>query len=307
MLNELQRRLRDRQPSPLSDSRFDQSHERFEGQSNQQTQILEWLQRFGGDQIERRLNTAGGQRNTFRVLSVGCGSGILDLPLIKTLNNQIETSGSGGMIHYTGIDPNPVACSRFRDEFRNLKLASTELSVLEKTVESYQHDQLVDLTHVVHSMYYFAEPAASLQTLIQHVAEDGELVIFQAPKGELNLLADCFWQDQFKNLIWFSADLDEHLQKTGISFTRSRLDAEVDITACFDSDCSNGRLTFDFIVQSDCENLSDPIRRSVLDYLQSISRVDGGKVLAPHPVDVFVIHQSATSWIQSDARDACSP
>ncbi|MFT4556479.1 MAG: class I SAM-dependent methyltransferase [Planctomycetales bacterium] len=295
MLNDLKRSLRNLQPNPLSDRRFDESHEWFEGQSNQQTQILEWLQCFGCHQIERRCGKAGAEREPFRVLSVGCGSGILDLPLIKTLADQIKTCDAGGMIHYTGIDPNPVACDRFRVEFRKLDVASTELSVLEETVESYEQDQLVDLTHVVHSMYYFAEPAVSLHSLIQHVAEDGELVIFQAPKGELNRLADCFWQEHLNDPIWFSADLDEHLQETGISFTRSRLDAEVDITTCFDSDCSNGCLTFDFMVQSDCENLPEPIRCTVLDYLRSISRVNDGKVLAPHPVDVFLIHQSATS------------
>ncbi len=295
MLNDLKRSLRDLQPSPLSDHRFDESHEWFEGQSNQQTQILEWVKRFGCDQIEGRSDQFGTEREAFRVLSVGCGSGILDLPLITALADQITACDAGGTIHYTGIDPNPVACDRFRFEFRKLDVAATELSVLKETVESYEHDQLVDLTHVVHSLYYFAEPAASLRTLIQHVAEDGELVIFQAPKAELNLLADCFWQDQFKAPIWFSDDLEHHLQETGIAFTRSRLNAEVDVTACFDCDSSEGRLTFDFIVQSDCENLSQPIRRRVLDYLQAISRVDDGQVLAPHPVDVFVIHQSGTS------------
>lgn len=295
MLNELKRSLRDLQPSPLSDRRFDQSHERFEGQSNQQTQILEWLQHFGCQQIERRSGKADTTRKAFRVLSVGCGSGILDLPLIKTFADQIDARDSGGNIQYTGIDPNPVACERFRDEFRKLNDTATELSVLEETVESYQHDQLIDLTHVVHSMYYFADPAVSLQALIQRVAEEGELVIFQAPKGELNLLADCFWQEHLKDPIWFSADLESHLQEAGISFTQSRLNAEVDITACFDSECSKGRLTFDFIVQSDCEKLPEPIRRSVLDYLRAISRAEDGKVLAPHPVDVFMIHQPATS------------
>lgn len=292
MLNDLKQSLRNLQPSPLSDDRFDQSHQLFEGQSSQQAQILEWLQRFGRNQIERRFRKMGAKREKFRILSVGCGSGILDLPLIKSLAGQIEAHDAGRMIHYTAIDPNYIACARFRDEFCNQEIKSIELSVLEETVESYEHDQLVDLTHVVHSMYYFAEPGISLQLLLERVAENGELVIFQAPKGELNLLADCFWQGHAKDPIWFSTDLDKHLQETGISFTRSRLDAEVDVTACFEDDCPKGRLIFDFLVQSDCEDLSKRIRRSVLDHLQAISRVDDGKVFAPHPVDVFVIHQS---------------
>lgn len=307
MLNELKRRLRDRPPKPLSDRRFDESHERFEGQSNQQAQILDWLQRFGIGQMQRHAANTDTPKETFRVLSVGCGSGILDLPLIQTLADHIKTSGDDRLIHYTGIDPNVVACDRFRDEFIDRGINSTKLSVLEETVESYDHAEPFDLTHVVHSMYYFAEPDVSLQLLIEHVAEDGELVIFQAPKGELNRLADCFWQGHVKDAIWFSDDLDEHLKETDVSFTRSRLDAEVDVTDCFDSDCPNGRLTFDFLVQSDCENLPEPIRNRVLDHLRSISRVKDGKILAPHPVDVFVIHQSAESQIHSEARAACSP
>ncbi|WP_160148071.1 methyltransferase domain-containing protein [Rubripirellula obstinata] len=297
---------------PLSDQRFDESHEWFEGQSNQQAQILGWLRRFGKSQIERRADDLAANGETFRVLSVGCGSGILDLPLIKTLADQIEsgrnqTDVKDPVIHYTGIDPNPVACGRFRDEFDNLGTESVELSVLEETVESYDHNQSMDLTHVVHSMYYFGDPAVSLRTLIQNVADDGELVIFQAPKGELNRLADCFWQGHVSDPIWFSADLEKHLQETGISFTRSCLEAEVDVTDCFDDSCPKGRLTFDFIVQSDCEQLSAPIRRSVLEHLRSISRIDGQKIYAPHPVDIFVIHQSDEAQIQSDARVACSP
>jgi SAM-dependent methyltransferase len=239
----------------------------------------------------------GSKREPFRVLSVGCGSGILDLPLIQAFDEEVQSLGDSGrddgvVIHYTGIDPNPVACARFRDEFRKLEIPSIELSVLEETVETHRQDQLVDLTHVVHSLYYFADPAVSLQSLIERVADHGELVIFQAPKGELNLLANCFWEEHTKDAIWFSDELDEHLQSMRISFTRSRLDAEVDITDCFQSDCSKGRLLFDFLVQSDCNELPEPIRNRVLDYLRTISRIDDGKVLAPHPVDVFVIDQS---------------
>lgn len=289
MLNELKRNLRDFQASPLSDHRFDESHECFEGQSNQQEQILQCLRDFGRHQIDRRVTKAIATERVFRVLSVGCGSGILDLPLIKTLADQISNGNSASKIHYTGIDPNPVACDRFRNEFLKLSLSSSQLKVLEDTVESYDHDNQFDLIHVVHALYYFVEPAVALQKLIRIVADEGQLVIFQAPKAELNQLADCFWQDHLKDPIWFSEDLEDHLLKVNASFIKSRLDAEVDVTNCFESNDTNGQLTLDFIVQSHCENLSQPIRQSVLSYLKSISRVHNGKVLAPHPVDVFII------------------
>ncbi len=307
MLNDLKHLLHDFQPISLSDQRFDQSHEYFEGQSNQQAQVLQWLQHFGGNQIQRWSEKGLGARGPFRVLSVGCGSGILDLPLIERLAEQIESSGSNSSMHYTGIDPNPVACERFREEYVRLNTNSSELLVLEETVETHQWVEKMDLTHVVHSLYYFADPAVSLRALIKNVAVDGELVIFQAPKAELNLLADCFWQGHGEDPIWFSAELERHLQDTGTMFTKSRVDAEVDVTDCFDLGCLQGRLTFDFIIQSDSESLPAPIFRKVLDYLKAISRRHEGRVLAPHPVDVFVVRQSDDSTTQPDARLACSP
>lgn len=292
-LSELRRSLADFQPTALSDLRFDQSHETFEGKSNQQDQIREWLHQFAAAQVQRFRASNDADGNAFRILSVGCGSGILDLPLIQSLAIEKTNANHAGTIHYTGIDPNPVACDRFRAAFDRMEVDAVELSVLEETVDSYKYSQPFDLTHVVHSLYYFDDPAASLQSLIDNTAEHGEIVIFQAPKGQLNQLSDCFWQDHVKDPIWFSEELQTHLEASGLRFSQSRLNAEVDVSDCFDVNCPKGRLTFDFMVQSDCEMLSTSLRSNVLDHLSSISRHEGSRRLAPHPVDVFVIEKPA--------------
>lgn len=294
LLDDLRQSLGDLKPTPLSHQRFDQSHEWFEGQSNQQRQILDWLRRVGSAKMDARKTDTLRNEDVFRVLSVGCGSGILDRPLIATLASQPGRSGAvagdeNQEIHYTGIDPNPIACQRFRDEFEQLHLDSVSLSVMEETVESYTAAGAFDLTHVVHALYYFDDPAASLRALMDRVADEGELVIFQAPKAELNLLADCFWQEHANAPIWFSGQLEAHLTSAGIVFDQQRIDAEVDVTACFQAGCPGGNLTLDFLVQSDCESLPTEARAGVLAYLKTISRTDEDRVLAPHPVDVFTL------------------
>ena len=283
-LDRLQTTLDGFEPNPLSHQRFDQSHEWFESQSNQQDQILAWLRRVGSSRIDCQH-----QEETFRVLSIGCGSGILDRPLIEKWTKSAKANDATREIDYIGIDPNPIACQRFRDEFEKMGLDSVDLSVMEETVESYRSSGSFDLTHVVHSLYYFDDPAESIRALMDRVADDGELVIFQAPKAELNLLADCFWQEHTNDPIWFSGELDDHLRSAGISFQRNRIDAEVNMTACFDEDSSEGKLTLDFLVQSDCETLPTEVRASVLDYLRAISRDERQQVFAPHPVDVFTL------------------
>lgn len=284
ILDRLRQLLGGFEPTPLSHQRFDQSHEWFEGQSNQQPQILDWLRRVGSSMIDSQ-----DLGEVYRVLSIGCGSGILDRPLIETLASHVDTNETTREISYIGIDPNPIACQRFRDEFVDLELGSVDLSVMVETVESYSSNGSFDLTHVVHALYYFDEPAESIRALMERVAVDGELVIFQAPKAELNLLADCFWQEHAADPIWFSGELDDHLRAGEISFERHRIEAEVDVTACFEDGCSDGSLTLDFLVQSDCQSLPPEVRAGVLEYLSSISRNDQQRVLAPHPVDVFTI------------------
>lgn len=290
ILDRLRNTLNGFEPTPLSHQRFDQSHEWFEGQSNQQNQILDWLQRIGSSSLTRSEGIdPQPPSEPFRVLSIGCGSGILDRPFIETLADQANTQETTRKINYTGIDPNPVACQRFREEFFELKLDAVDLSVLKETVESFSSNDLFDLIHVVHSLYYFDKPAQSIGALMDRVAADGELVIFQAPKAELNLLADCFWQEHSADPIWFSGKLDEHLREANITFRRDRINAEVDVTACFVEGCAEGSLTLDFLVQSDCENAPPEVRADVLEYLRAISRSDGQRVLAPHPVDVFTL------------------
>ena len=86
--------------SRLSDERFDVTHETFERSSSQQQLVLKTLKEL--------IDTHEGPSGTLRILSVGCGSGILDNQLISAL------ASSTGNFEYTGVDPNPVACHRFR-------------------------------------------------------------------------------------------------------------------------------------------------------------------------------------------------
>ncbi len=76
-------------PVKLSYERFDESHELFEQSSNQQQLILQWLK----DLILSNFASL----DPLKILSVGCGSGILDNPLIRSIagkNQERRIHGS---------------------------------------------------------------------------------------------------------------------------------------------------------------------------------------------------------------------
>ena len=258
----------------LSDDRFDQAHECFERSSNQQNLILRWLSSFATDfPCDGPLN----------ILSVGCGSGILDLPILQALASKQRQT------RYTGIDPNRVACKRFRDGFRKSKQDCVELTVREETVETLSGDGIFDIIHAVHSLYYFQDPAAAIRQLLKRMRRDGRLIILQAPKAELNQLSACFWFHDQEADIWFSDQLEKHLEISGYKFKKSRIDGQIDVTSCFDPNSPKGALILDFITQVNCQTLEATSLELLLGYLRAIASVDDRKTLVPHPVDVFEI------------------
>jgi SAM-dependent methyltransferase len=296
-LQQLRSALRQRprprpRPRPLTDERFDECHEHFERSSDQQQRIREWLRSLVGTDYQRL--------DPLRILSVGCGSGILDIPLIQSVASRSRR------IDYTGIDPNPVACRRFRDDFGTLGLAEVRLEVREQNIEAAGTNDRFELIHAVHCLYYFADPAATLQTLLKRLAPGGKLVIIQAPKAELNQLADCFWHHHAGEGIWFSDHLERYFARQSLPFTKHRIDASVNVTRCFESNCPREEMMLDFITQTDCRQLDDEILELCLSYLRSVSRPKKDRLLVSHPVDVFTIeaaHRAATAPL---ARHAAS-
>lgn len=265
----------------LADERFDQTHEHFERSSDQQRRILEWLENLV------RAHYLG--MDPLRILSVGCGSGILDNSLLEALAFRSK------QIVYTGVDPNGVACRRFVNDFERLGMRNVRLEVREQNIETACCADRFDLVHAVHSLYYFSDPAATLDFLLRLLDPGGKLVIIQAPKAELNQLANSFWCHHADGVIWFSDRLAQHLSHRGLHFSRQRIHAWVNVARCFESGCPRGEMMLDFITQTDCRHLDDNILQLCLSYLRAISHQEKDRLLAPHPVDVFLIDAPTNS------------
>ncbi len=273
-------------PHKLSHQRYDQTHELFEQSSNQQRLILKWLQ----DLI--LSNYAG--LDPLKILSVGCGSGILDNPLIESI------ATTSRRVEYTGIDPNAVACRRFQEAFDNQKLPHVRLDLREQDIESLTSHDRFHIIHVVHSLYYFDDPEHTLDRLLGLLAPGGMVAVVQAPAAELNQLAKCFWTHHEENDIWFSDCLADHLTRRHLAFSRQRIDGEVDVARCFEADCPRGEMMLDFITQSNCRQLEDDLLQLCLSFLRSISRRENGRLLVAHPADAFVIAQPAPDTVSSE-------
>ena len=265
---------------PLSDARYLETHGIYEGRSDQQRLILDWF----ADQIAASLQPDC----AFRVLSVGCGSGILDVPIAEQLAEQTND------LHYFGVDPNRVECEAFQELFTDAALDSAQLEVVSTTFEDFETTRRFDLIHFVHSLYYMPDPAGALEKARKLLAPGGRLVVFQAPCEAMNDLTERFWDKQYARPTLFAEHIAETLDAWSWDYDRKRVDARLEVSPMNHADPVHagsgiGLALRDFIVQIDSQHLPERVRDIVGRYLRLISVEDGDETHIPHPVDVFVI------------------
>jgi len=268
---------------PLSDARYLETHGIYEGRSDQQGLIIDWFADFFADQVAPTLPPEG----SFRVLSIGCGSGILDVSIATRLLEQTND------LHYVGVDPNQIECEVFEQQFRDASLDSSQhkarVEVVPATFEDFEAGCSFDLIHFVHSLYYMPDPTAALEKARKLLAPGGRLVVFHAPCEALNDLTVRFWDKEYARPTRFAEDFAEILDDWRWDYERERVDARLEVSPLSDADSSIGLALRDFIVQFDSLRLPAPVQALVGRYLRLISVEDRGETHIAHPVDVFVI------------------
>lgn len=261
----------------LDDAHYHAAHERFESASNQRALILDWLE----DLADRARFPA---ERAARILSVGCGGGVMDRRIAQVFFEHVERFA------LVGVDPNSEHTRAFERQFAS---EGVDVEVFTGMFEEFSTGHRFDVIHFVHCLYYFEKIEGELQKAYEMLAPGGTLVVLQAPNEALNHFADRVWKKQFDQAAWYSDDVRAALTKLGIEHRAHRIDAEVDVTECFDRDSASGTEILDFIVQTDTRQFEPGFQQSLRDSLRAISRERGRRRLCAHPVDAIVATRPA--------------
>lgn len=242
-------------------------------------QALEWV-------VERE------QATPFRILSVGCGDGNLDLPLLHTLVPLTEVA-------YTGVDVNPHSLAVFREGLGDLPATLIETD----TENLPPADEPFDLVIVSHMLYYVDEPAGLVARLLSEFTRtDGHLVVIHSAfDGIPALMASVAGLQPFLT----AEDIAAGLTLRDLPPAWHRLHTELDATDLLGG-TPEGISVLEFCIEYELKALTPQAQAQLQTELKQRCVVRGGRSFLPEEVGALVLTnalRTATAATQATQRD----
>ncbi|MEM6900526.1 MAG: methyltransferase domain-containing protein [Pseudomonadota bacterium] len=252
---------------PLDDAYYEESHQRFEGVSNQRHLIREYLKAV----IAEKAEAKGGP---IEWLSIGCGAGHLDLPILEGSNREIS--------RYVGIEPNQTHVDIFAESAADRE----NVSLIRSMLETASPMGTFDLITAIHVIYYADEPGSFIEAAFSYMKKNGTAVFAVAPLSPMNRIASLFWEQQSVRPI-FADDLEQLFMTSGKRFTCTRIDAAIPLS--FYAGTTADRAVIDFTVQAPTEALTSSTLRALESVFKAASVTLNDEPGLEHPVDMFAI------------------
>ena len=214
-----------------------------------------WL-RENLPRITQALRMARDIRETFSVLSVGCGKGEVDMMILSLL---LQDLGSEERIEYVAVDPSASALQEFAKrvtesaQLQKLCLKNHEMTFQEYCAATRDQRNCFDLIHFISSLYYCEVEETLLHCYEEKLKKNGAIfcmvVDVESQYLKLNQLYHGKTRIDDDNFILHTADeLVKIVKKHGWKYEKSEYKCCLDVTECFDETSEVGNILLSFIL-----------------------------------------------------------
>jgi SAM-dependent methyltransferase len=257
---------------PLSPERYAQTHAVYEASSDQRSRLQTWL----STALPAMLREA----DPIRVVGVGVGDGSVDAPLAAAL------AAGGRRVRYTGVEPHPPSAAGFAARLNGIDAAALTPTVVIGDFADHDAGHPADLVHFVHSLYYVADLAETLDHAMNMIRPGGLLMVAIAPLEPLCALTEllCPWAGLTP---WFAESVRAELDSRGLSTRVETIDGCLDARDVLDDPLGRGEAVLDFLIGARSRALTPDARAALLDHLREIS-LPGRPGVLPHPVELLL-------------------
>ena len=219
-----------------------------------------------------------------KVLSVGCGDGVMDNMILTKVLASCPTA----LISYTGLDINPQFCAESKERLQHLPVAKNIICVNFETVDASKLETY-DFIYLVHVHYHFQQLQSAFSKIRQLLTNEGTCVVIAAPTSNLqiNLMAQ-FWRHEGKYYLRTMDDAVKVLEDIGISYQLRDITTKLDLSRCFKDGWSSNfsRFVLDFICGTNLNRYLDNISKLCIAYLTAATSKGPGEFVLPLHVQV---------------------
>jgi 2-polyprenyl-3-methyl-5-hydroxy-6-metoxy-1,4-benzoquinol methylase len=221
-----------------------------------------------------------------KLLSIGCGDGKLDIPLLHALAERAP-------FNYWGVDLNESELSLFRNRLSEDLLLNDKSQIQfssEKFDETSNLEKHFDLILMSHMLYYFQNPERVIKNAIHHLTDSGQLMIIQQstqgiPQIRNELLSE--WH------IGKAPQPSEHIKSlllnNGWCYQIYQLDAYLDVTCLRHEISPQAKLLMSFCIGEDLSCYPEKMTEQVKSIFLDQSEMKDGKKLIREPIDIMLI------------------
>jgi ubiquinone/menaquinone biosynthesis C-methylase UbiE len=209
-----------------------------------------------------------------KVLSLGCGSGIFDLKIIRVIQQQI-TQQKERRLDFTGLDFNETDLNCFRKSLsdQNLETQSSMTLKYQKFEPSTDLGERYDLITMVHFLHSFDDVLPIIKNALRHVSPGGRLLIVQQKKGKMSELKDTFLDILPNRKFQCTDQIKELLQSERIDFTSHDIDTYFDVSI-MNKMSLDTLLLMSFCLSNDLSLLNTQQQNKIRNAFLSLAKVD---------------------------------
>ncbi|XP_048863796.1 histamine N-methyltransferase-like [Brienomyrus brachyistius] len=247
------------------------------------------------------LTCIGEGKTTFDVISVGTGTGEVDLEILSQLRMVLPDV----KVDCDMVDPSEPMLEKCKElmlrtpNMENINFTWNQMtaSEFEKHWIERQSEKKLDFIHMIQMLYCVTDTAATISFFRSLLNENGKLLtILVAGESGWGKLWDTYGKEICCTEITHcvtAADIKHYLTAEGISFETFVLPSTMDITECFIPGDEKGELLLDFLTElQDFSNTAPPeLKASVMSFLRSpdCSSQVNGRIILNNNLEALVL------------------
>lgn len=232
----------------------------------------------------RELEWITAPARDLRLLSVGAGTGLFELPMLELLVAR------GRVVRrFVGIDNDAYACQALHEKLEHAFGAVMDFDVFNQDFENFTSEERFDIVLLNHVFEYLrGDQARWLNATLSLLTEKGWVLVFSPLRGGINKI----YEEQMRNIRgwppFFADDIESLLTAEGLEFSAKTLMAECAITALAVPGKTKEKIKLlSFLTQSDCRTAPDQKIEEFCSYFMSLSNDERPSI--PHPTTLFMI------------------